>query len=152
MNQVVRQQVVRLGALEPLILAASSESIEVQREVAATLSNLSLSEENKITMARGGCLPALIALASSRDSYRERQAVCALANLAEMIEGHTHKKMLEEGILTPLYALATGADLEVKRQVSRCLALLRPNHRVRPHFCAATHCVISEHSLTRQRT
>ncbi|KAG6974314.1 hypothetical protein JG688_00003126 [Phytophthora aleatoria] len=122
-NQAVRQQVVRLGALEPLILAASSESIEVQREVAATLSNLSLSEENKITMARGGCLPALIALASSRDSYRERQAVCALANLAEMIEGHTHKKMLEEGVLTPLYALATGADLEVKRQVSRCLAL-----------------------------
>lgn len=122
-NADVRQQIVRLGALEPLILAASSDSIEVQREVAATLSNLSLSEENKITMTRGGCLPPLLALASSRDAYRERHAVCALANLAEMIEGHTHKKMLEEGALTPLYALATTDDVEVWRQVARCLAL-----------------------------
>jgi len=34
-----RQQIVLLGALEPLILAASADSIEVQRKVGATLSD-----------------------------------------------------------------------------------------------------------------
>jgi hypothetical protein len=80
-------QMVRESALAPLILAASTESVEVQRcqrarltapggaffvaldssivrrEVAATLCNLALSEENKVTMARSGVIPALIALA-----------------------------------------------------------------------------------------
>ena len=38
----IRLQIVRAGALEPLILAAGSDSVEVQREVAATLANLTM--------------------------------------------------------------------------------------------------------------
>ena len=56
-----RLQLVRDGALEPLIMAAATaDSIEVQREAAVTLTNLALSEENKAAMARGGTLPALM--------------------------------------------------------------------------------------------
>ena len=36
-DQNIRMSIVRAGALEPLILAANSESVEVQRETAATL-------------------------------------------------------------------------------------------------------------------
>ena len=77
--------------MEPLIMAAKSPSIEVQREAAAALCNLALAEENKVIkamithfiftsqflnvyqviMARGGALPALIALAMSGDKERE---------------------------------------------------------------------------------
>ena len=90
-------QLVREGALEPLILAAGTESIEVQREVAATLCNLALAEENKVTMARSGVLPALVALAQSRDRERETHAVACMANLAEMVEGRTQRRMLDDG-------------------------------------------------------
>lgn len=57
--------------MEPLILAARSKSIEVQRETAAAMCNMSLAEENKIIMARGGALAALISLAMSGDKERE---------------------------------------------------------------------------------
>jgi hypothetical protein len=61
---------VREGALEPLIMSATSPSIEVQREAAATLCNIALAEENKIVMARGGALPALVSLLQSNDPQR----------------------------------------------------------------------------------
>jgi hypothetical protein len=112
-HQTIRMQLVREGALEPLILAASTDSVEVQREVAATLCNLALAEENKVTMARSGVLPALVALAQSRDKERETHAVACLANLAEMVEGRTQRRMLDDGCLRPLLNLATSQDAEV---------------------------------------
>lgn len=47
-HQTLRMQVVREGGLEPLVLAAKGDSVEVQRETAATLANLALAEENKV--------------------------------------------------------------------------------------------------------
>jgi hypothetical protein len=51
-------------------MSATSPSIEVQREAAATLCNIALAEENKIVMARGGALPALVSLLQSNDPQR----------------------------------------------------------------------------------
>lgn len=48
MHQTLRMQLVREGGIEPLILAAKSDSVEVQRETAAALANLALAEENKV--------------------------------------------------------------------------------------------------------
>lgn len=47
-HQTFRMQVVREGGLEALVLAAKSDSVEIQRETAATLANLALAEENKV--------------------------------------------------------------------------------------------------------
>lgn len=52
-HQTLRMQVVRDGGLEPLVLAAKCDSVEVQRETAATLANLALAEENKVSVRRG---------------------------------------------------------------------------------------------------
>lgn len=49
-HQTLRIQVVREGGLEALVLAAKSDSMEIQRETAATLANLSLAEENKVSV------------------------------------------------------------------------------------------------------
>lgn len=122
-HSVYRVQIVRDGALEPLIMAASCNSIEVQREAAATLCNIALAEENKVVMARGGALPALIGLAMSGDIQREAHASAALANMAEMVEGRTQDRMLEEGVLKPLLRLAESEDPESRREVSRAFAL-----------------------------
>jgi hypothetical protein len=47
-HPTLRMMAVREGALEPLTLAAKSDSIEIQREAAATLCNLAMAEENKV--------------------------------------------------------------------------------------------------------
>ena len=127
----------REGALEPLILAASTESIEVQREVAATLCNMALAEENKVTMARSGVLPALVALAQSRDKERETHAVACMANLAEMVEGRTQRRMLDDGCLRPLLNLATSQEAEVRREVARTLALFASKRDSQPALLRA---------------
>ena len=106
-----------------MILAAKSNSIEVQREAAAAMCNISLAEENKIIMARGGALPALIALSMSGDREREAHASAALANIAEMVEGRTQERMIEEGSLKPLMRLADSKDADIRREVSRAFAL-----------------------------
>ena len=74
-------------------------------------------------MARNGVLPALIALAQSKDHEREIHACACMANLAEMVEGRTQRRMLEEGCLRPLLNLATSPHAEVVREVARALAL-----------------------------
>ena len=94
----IRLEITRHGGLEPLILAAHADNIEIQREVAAALCNIALNEENKVQIARSGCLPALVQLAQSDDRERERHSICALANVAEMVEGRTQRRMLEEGV------------------------------------------------------
>ncbi len=51
------------------------------------------SEENQVSLARGGVLPVLINLSMSADEQRELHAVCN-----EMVEGRTQERIIEEGI------------------------------------------------------
>jgi len=68
-HQTLRMQVVREGGLEPLVLAAKCDSVEVQRETAATFANLALAEENKVHLVvKGGQGDKL------RDSFKSGQA------------------------------------------------------------------------------
>jgi HEAT repeat protein len=124
-HPILRVQILRENALEPLIMASRSPSIEVQREAAAAICNLAISEENKVILARGGALPILIALAggSSGDEQREMHAVCALANIAEMVEGDTQGNMIREGVLKVLIRLSDSKSTDVRQQVARSFAL-----------------------------
>ena len=69
-------KIVQEGGLEPLALLTQSDDIEIQREVASCLCNLSLSDENRYELAKAGCVPPLIELARSEDMILapERQA------------------------------------------------------------------------------
>jgi hypothetical protein len=122
-HPILRVQLVREGALEPLIMATKCTSIEVQREAAATLCNLAMSEENKVTMARSGVLACLVTLALSGDQQRELHAAAAIANIAEMVEGRTQERLIEEGVIKPLMRLADSPNGEIRREVARCFAL-----------------------------
>jgi len=119
----IRVEIMRANALEPLILAADSESIEVQREVAAALANLAMAEENKSSIAERGGLPALVKLARSRDRERERYSTAAIANVAEMLDGRAHSLLINEGALDAVLSLVETPLEEVKREVARTLAL-----------------------------
>eukprot|EP00981_Chlorochromonas_danica_P000358 scaffold90_cov163-Ochromonas_danica.AAC.13 len=124
-HPILRVQIVREGALEPLIMASKSASIEVQREAAAAICNLAVSEENKVILARSGVLSVLVSLASGSgsDEQRELHAICALANIAEMVEGRTQERMIEEGVMKVLIRLADSKSTEIRQQVARNFAL-----------------------------
>ena len=66
-----------------------------QREVTAALANLSLSDENKFEIAKGGAITPLIARAQSEDQNVARQACACLANLAEMPDNQVCAGILE---------------------------------------------------------
>ena len=63
---------------------------------------LTLNEENKVTIGRSGCLPMLIRLCQSGDRERERYAVMALAN-TEMVEGERRGLCWTKGYLAACY-------------------------------------------------
>ena len=62
-------------------------------------------------MARSGVLPALSHLSGSGDSERQVHAVAAMANIAEMVEGRTQKRMVEEGCVKPLLRLVDSPNV-----------------------------------------
>ena len=95
------QFIEELQGLKPLLLLAASESIEIQREVAATLRNLSLGPAaNATAIFRAGGVQVLVELAVSADVETSHQALGVLANLGETIENQ--RPMLEGGILQRL--------------------------------------------------
>ena len=55
-------------------MSADSTNVEVQREVAACLRNLSLGEQVKVALVRAGCLKALIGFSHSGDVEVAHQA------------------------------------------------------------------------------
>ncbi|KDO17847.1 hypothetical protein SPRG_16729, partial [Saprolegnia parasitica CBS 223.65] len=144
-----RGRIVRGGGLVPLALAGHSEELETQREVAATLCNLSLSDEYKMEIVLSGALPPLITLGQSPDVEVARQACGAIANLAEKIETHAtfaaahggrprarwptssplfghHGDMIAEG-LPGLIHLALSVDTECQYNAALALRKLAPN-------------------------
>lgn len=62
-------------------------------------------------MARSGVLPALAHLCDSGDRERQIHAVAAIANIAEMVEGRTQKRMIEEGCIKPLLRLVESPEV-----------------------------------------
>lgn len=60
-------------------------------------------------------LPALSHLCLSGDRERQIHAVAAMANIAEMVEGRTQKRMIEEGCIKPLLGLVDSPDVSWMR-------------------------------------
>lgn len=76
----------------------------------------SYTSTHKVAMARSGVLPALARLCGSGDRERQIHAVAAIANIAEMVEGRTQKRMIEEGCIKPLLALVDSPDVSSGRR------------------------------------
>jgi len=77
-----------------------------------------------VVMVRANVTPALVTLSRSADEVRQTYAISALANLCEMVEGGTQRLMIEQGVLKVLSEKAEIKDANLRREVSRCYALL----------------------------
>ena len=138
-HETLRVPLLREGALEPLTIGTKGNNrfscVETQREAAATLANLALAEANRFLIAKSGALPALVNLMKNPDSTCQVHAGTALANLAES-SGEVHELLLTEQCLEPMCLLIQekSTHIDVKRAVSRCIALLASNGETHIHL------------------
>jgi len=116
-----RSRLIRGGVIEPIVVAASSTEVEVQRECASLLCNLSLSEVDRIEIATFA-VPALVQLARSSDLEVARQSVGALGNLSE--DTKTHEVIGSSGGGKVMVALIKHDAIDVYREASRTIANL----------------------------
>eukprot|EP00940_MAST-03C_sp_MAST-3C-sp2_P002171 g2171.t1 len=123
----ISTKLVEAGALDPLLMTAEHSSTEVQGEVAAALCNMSLSESNKLALSQSGGLKALMHLMHSDDQHRIHYALAAIANIAEIVDGHTHQRMISSGVIEPMLSHALSPYAGVRKEVSRAVALLSCN-------------------------
>ena len=84
------------------------------REVAAALCSLSSIEENKSEIADRS-ISTIISLSLSGDAEVEKQAVCTMANLMEMVE--LHKVILIQVQELILFLLMDGVIREVQEEI-----------------------------------
>ena len=139
MHEALRVPLLHEGGLEPLTIAAGGKTrftcVDIQREAAATLSNLSLAEPNRILIAKSGAMPALVDLVRKSDSTCQVHAVIALANLAES-SGEIHQLILDELCLDRMCQLVQekSTPIDVKRAISRFMSLLTSNSETHPHI------------------
>jgi hypothetical protein len=95
--------------------------VEILREVAALLCNLSLSEPERLELATF-CVPALVDLAKSSDLEVARQSVGALANLSE--DTKTHPVIGNSGGGRVMISLMQHDAIDIFREASRTIANL----------------------------
>ena len=109
-----------------IILMARTDQVEVLREVSTAFNCLSAAEENKREMA-DRVLSTVLALLLSGDKEVERHACITIANLIEMV--NIHDRFLEERGLPPIVALAVSSttDEKCKGEAARAIANLSTN-------------------------
>lgn len=102
------------ACIVPLTLQAQSQSVEVQRDVAAALYSLSIADENKPAFVAAQALETVIAMAQSRDPDVRRNIAGTMYRLSTC--GPIKRRFVKVGVLRPLLALAQGSkDREVQR-------------------------------------
>ena len=120
----ISTRLVEAGALDPLLMTAEQSGAEVQGEVAAALCNMSLSESNKLALSHSGGLKALSHLMRSDDQHRLHYALAAIANIAEIVDGHTHNRIIESDIVEPMLSHSSSPYPGVRKEVARSVALV----------------------------
>ena len=115
-----RNQFTELNGIPVLLALGLSEDVEVKREVAATLRNISLSVHSKVVMVREQCLQLLNDMMHSADVEICHQATGVIANLAESTENQT--LMVDNGVIQHLKYVMRSKSIDVQREASRALA------------------------------
>ena len=107
--------------LTALASAGLSGELEIQREVASCLCNITLESSTRVETSQV-CMSAVVHLAQSGDLEAARQAIGALANLAEDIETHAYIGAVGGGRC--MIALMNHDALDIHREASRAISNL----------------------------
>lgn len=119
-------------AIDPLLILARSDDVEVQMETLACLCNLSLSGcigDNPLSFLQACNVQNLIAFLCSADSTYRLFGAVALGNIASSIK--LQDTIVSAGALTPLVTVSNAADLETQRCIAYALCNLAADPRRR---------------------
>ena len=118
-----RLSIVQVGGLLPLGSAAQVMDLEIQREVAACLCHVSLSDENKVPIVISNAIKPMLMLCQSADVEVARLACGAAANIAE--DPMTHRPLVYKvNAMHTLCYLMRSKHMSVHREASRAVSNL----------------------------
>jgi hypothetical protein len=124
-------RLIQHGVLDSLSSGGYSTEVEIQREVAAAICSLSLSEPHRLEIAYK-CVQTIIHLSMTGDGEVARQAVGSIANLAEDVD--THEYIAKGGGGKCLIALEAHKSLDIQREATRGIANLLSSFRHQAAF------------------
>ena len=119
-------RLVQAGLLDSLASSGLNEEKEILLETAAAICAISPSEPHRVEIAYK-CIKAIVKLCSHYDLEVARQAVGALANLAEDVDTHEYIARAEGGKC--LVALEGHDSLDIQREATRGIANLLSSFR-----------------------
>jgi len=114
-----REKLFELGILTILIRNENHELVEIEREISASLCNLSLSKNHRVHIAKT-CIEVVTRLSQSKDNETVRQSSGALANVSEDVEIHDYFK--SHGVLECIRTLLQNEDIDIYREALRTLS------------------------------
>ena len=106
--------------IKPLMGMAESPYREIQRDVAAALYSLSISDKNKVAFMEAKALETLVNLAESPDADIRRNVAGAMYRLA-MDKRIKRPFVTKAGVLTPLLTFLASENRDVHRHGIMCL-------------------------------
>lgn len=121
-----RRLIFEEGVLHALVIGVKSGNLQCKREVASILVNLSLNEDNKLDIAQSNEIEGLVSLLDEADVDSVSNTCRAFGNMTEVKE--LHGSILSMFTMKRLVHLSSPeSELEVKREVTRCIANLSSN-------------------------
>lgn len=126
-----RDRMMSENILECLTSASRTSQVEIQREVAGCLCNLSLSSSNRLAIAQKNT-SELVLLTQSEDVETVRLILCSLGNCAEDID--THVFMKSASILDTIVGCLKKEELDIKRESARVVTGLLSSREIHPHI------------------
>ena len=124
-----------MGGIPSLLSLAASEDVEVRRECAAALRNLSLSEHCKVAIVREGGMEILMDMLHSPDIEICHQASGVVANLAEATENQG--LLVDKGALQHIKFVMRSKSIDIQREAARALANISADYAYAPAIVAS---------------
>ena len=128
----IRLDIVDSNAIDPLLILAKSNDVEVQMETLATLCNLSLCGcigDNPLSFLDAVNVKNLVAFLCSADSTYRLFGAVTIGNIVSSVP--LQDQVIEGGALAPLVTVANAADLETQRCIAYALCNLAADPRRR---------------------
>jgi len=126
-----RDMMMSENVLECLTSASRTSQVEIQREVAGCLCNLSLSSSHHLAVAQTA-KSELVLLTQSEDIDTVSLSLGSLANCSEDID--THVLMKSASILDTIVGCLEREELDIKRESARVVTGLLSSREIHPHI------------------
>jgi len=124
-NVKVRHAVVKERGLDAILSLSSHPAVEYQHSASVTLCLLSSEESSRPYLVKEG-LKSLLMLCCNDNIRTQREAICALSNLADSLD--THHDIVKRGVIQKLGKIADCCgDSKVIRNVTRFFASISIN-------------------------